>query len=114
MRLTKEEFLFEMDLLKQMHEDESIIVDLLDVSPEWIGGKWLWNYYSFINKMCELPINDLIGTDLDWFCWETQFGRRCNEITVDTNDGDDYKVYTIETAEDLWYYWDKETDYLRD
>ena len=114
MRLTKEEFLHGVEQLHKMREEENIIADILDVSPEWIGGKWLWNYYSLISKLCDLPENNLIGTDLDWFCWETEFGKHDNVITVDIDDGDNYKAYVIETAEDLWNYWDKETDYLRD
>jgi len=114
MRLTKDEFLNGVQKLQQMHEEEHIISDVLDVNPEWIGGKWLWNYYTLLNNMCDLPVNNIIGTDLDWFCWETQFGKCNNEIAIDIDDGENYKVYIIETAEDLWNYWEKETDYLRD
>ena len=59
MRLTKEEFLNGVQKIQQMHEEEHIIIDVLDMSPEWVCGNWWWNYYELLNKMCDLPKNDL-------------------------------------------------------
>ena len=112
MRLTKDEFINGVNKVKQMHDEETLIINAIDVAPEWVCGKWLWSYYELLNAMCDLPVNNIIGTDLDWYCWETQFGKHNNEITIDIDDGDDCKVYAINTPEDLWDFWEKETDYL--
>lgn len=75
MRLTKEEFVEAVNKYKQMLEEEYEIIDLIDVSPEWKPGTWVNEYYNLLSNMCELEENDIYGTDLDWFCYDTAFGE---------------------------------------
>ena len=74
MRLTKEEFVEAVNKYKQMLEEEHKIMDMLDASPEWIPGTWVDAYYELLSEMCELEEDDIYGTDLDWFCYDTKFG----------------------------------------
>ena len=65
--------------------------------------------------MCELPENKYYGTDLDWFCYDTDFGKNdmTNRIAIKSEDGHYVDKYIIKSAEDLWDYWEVETDYLK-
>lgn len=86
MRLTKEEFVEAVNKYKQMLEEENEVMKVFDImNPEWIGGRWINEYYNLLSKMCELEKDELFGTDLDWFCYETEFGE--NEELTKVYDG---------------------------
>lgn len=71
-----------------MLEQEKKIADSLDIGPEWIGSEWIENYYELLNEICELESDEYIGTDLDWFCFETDFGKNedyCKIFDHETN-----------------------------
>lgn len=85
MRLTKEEFVEAVNKYKQMLEQEHKIIEVIGSYPEWVPGTWIDAYYNLLSEMCELEDNDIYGTDLDWFCWDTQFGT--NEKFTKVYDG---------------------------
>lgn len=74
MRLTKEEFVKAVNKYEKMLAEECEIIDVMDMCPEWKPGTWVNEYYNLLSDMCELEENDIYGTDLDWFCFETKFG----------------------------------------
>ena len=65
-----------------MLEEENQIVQTLDISPGWKGSEWIENYYDLLTELCELEEDPYIGTDLDWFCFETNFGNKDDYCTV--------------------------------
>lgn len=88
MKLDKRQFCIAVETYKEMLEEEKKLLDALDVAPEWKPGEWINNYYELLEEVCELEVDDLYGTDLDWFCFETDFGQN-----KDMN-----KVYNTETG----------------
>lgn len=88
MKLSKKQFCIAVETFKEMVEEENDLINALDISPEWKPGRWVNNYYELLEDLCELEVDDLYGTDLDWFCFETDFGQN-----KDMN-----KVYNTETG----------------
>jgi len=88
MKLSKAQFCIAVETFKEMMEEENDLINALDISPEWKPGRWVNNYYELLEDLCELEVDDLYGTDLDWFCFETDFGQN-----KDMN-----KVYNTETG----------------
>ena len=83
-------------------EQENTIIEVLDISPEWVGSEWINNYYELLTDLCELERDQYIGTDLDWFVYETDFGRKKDYNRIyDINTG---KVWTISSPEILYDY----------
>ena len=76
MKLNKQQFCTAVDTYKSMLEEEDELINVLDICPEWKPGTWIQNYYELLAELCELEDYEYIGTDLDWFCFETNFGRR--------------------------------------
>lgn len=85
MRLTKEEFVNAVNTYQKMLAEECEIIDVMDMCPEWKPGTWVNEYYNLLSSMCELEENDIYGTDLDWFCYDTAFGE--NEKFTKVYDG---------------------------
>lgn len=98
MRLIKEEFCTYVENYKNMLERSNNICNMLGIYDVWVGDEWLYNYYNFLSNMCELPANYNYETLLDWWCFETDFGRYNNEIVL----GDE--AYSIKNAEELYDY----------
>ena len=75
MKLTKAQFCKYVNKYKDMVDEEDQILKTLDCGIEWVPSKWITEYYNLISDMCELREDPFIGTDLDWFCFVTDFGR---------------------------------------
>lgn len=88
MKLDKKQFCTAVNTYKTMLEEENQILDVLDMSPNWKCSEWINNYYELLTDLCELEKDDLFGSDLDWFCFDTKFGT----------DTDMYKIYDTETG----------------
>lgn len=100
MRLSKNEFCNAVNQYKAMLTEENNIANILNVNFEWKPGEWITNYYELLSELCELEEDSIYGSDLDWFCFETDFGRRKDMCKVfDTNTGN---TWTIETPETLY------------
>ena len=100
MKLNKRQFCIAVDTYKSMLIEEQMIQNALDISPEWKPGEWIANYYDLLKDLCELEEDPYIGTDLDWFCFETDFGRRKDYCKV--FDHETGRTWTIETPEILY------------
>lgn len=83
MKLSKEQFVKYVNEYKRMQKEESEIIDALDVCPEWRPSGWLNSFYDFLDEMCELEPDPVIGTTLDWWVLETNFGKTNATIWVD-------------------------------
>ena len=100
MKLDKRQFCIAVDTFKTMLEEEHQIIDVLDISPEWKGMEWIDNYYELLTDLCELEENPNYGTDLDWFCFETDFGRKADYCKV--YDQETGRTWTIRSPEILY------------
>ena len=100
MKLDKRQFCTAVDTYKTMLEEEHQMIDALDISPEWKGADWIANYYDLLSDLCELEEDPYVGTDLDWFCYETDFGRKKDYCKVYDKHTD--RTWTIETPDILY------------
>lgn len=103
MRLTKEEFVKAVNKYKQMLEEEHSIIDMLGASPEWTPGTWVNEYYNLLSDMCELEKDDIYGTDLDWFCYDTSFGKN-KELTKVYDGATEWNITSPEILYDFIMY----------
>lgn len=83
-----------------MCEEEKKITDALNIGAEWAGADWINNYYELLTELCELEEDPHVGTDLDWFCFETDFGRKKDYCKVYDKFTD--RTWRIETPETLY------------
>ena len=97
MRLTKNEFISYLLSYRQMCEEEEKIVNALGIGFESTFSNWISNYYSLIHDLCELKEGDE-GSTLDWWCFETDFGKR--DAVIET----DNEVFKIRSAAALYDY----------
>lgn len=78
MKLTKEQFIYYVKALDKMYQEEEVMTDALGIS-DWKPVTWIDWFSSFLGEMCELPVEEHTSeTLLDWFCFETNFGRNEN------------------------------------
>lgn len=98
MRLTKEEFCTAVDHYEEMCAQEDTIVNALGGDFEWKPSEWIGSYYSLLTQMCDLDETLEYGTDLDYYCYELDFGRKWKPgmITIDGKD------IPCRNAEELW------------
>ena len=80
MKLTKNQFIKYVNKFEEMLKQENDILDILKINPEWIPSEWINTYYDFLNDMCELEVDPLCGTTLDWWIFETNFGSKDSVI----------------------------------
>lgn len=99
MKLSKRQFCDAVKTFEKMYREESIIFDTLNISPAWKCGEWIQQFYDFLSDVCDLEEDPESGTALDWFCFETDFGKAPdNKIYVDG------KTWRIESPEILYDY----------
>lgn len=96
MRLTREEFIQAIKVIETMINEENSIMNALDINPEWTPGTWVNEYYELVSQMCDFRENDYTidyGSDLDYFCWELNFGKNWKpkkwKLGMVADDGED-------------------------
>lgn len=100
MRLTKEEFCAAVDEFQQMSDNDVQIINALNI-VEWEPTNWLDTYYNLLVKMCDFEEDDYTvkyGTDLDYYCYILDFGRKWKPGMI-TKDGKDIPC---RNSEELW------------
>lgn len=102
MKLSKAQFCTAVETYKVMLEEQDELLDALNANIEWKPGEWINNYYDLLSDLCELEEDPYIGTDLDWFCFETDFGRRKDMCKV--FDHETSRTWRIESPEILYDY----------
>ena len=102
MKLDKKQFCTAVETYQTMMEEEKQIANALDLGAEWKCAEWIENYYDLLTELCELEVDPYVGTDLDWFCYETDFGRRADYCRV--YDKETGNTWTIRTPETLYDY----------
>ena len=75
MKLSKEQFVKYVNIYEKMLNQEQEIWEAFGIAPEWVCGDWISYYYGLLAEMCELKEDRVMGTWLDWFCYETDFGK---------------------------------------
>lgn len=93
MKLSKRQFCIAVETYKEMLEEENRLLDALEIGPDWKPGEWINSYYELLSDLCELEIDDLYGSDLDWFCFDAKFGanKDMNKI-FDTETGRTWRI----------------------
>lgn len=99
MKLNKKQFCTAVRTYESMLREEKEITESLDIA-EWKPGEWVTAYYELLSEMCELDEDPNMGTDLDWYCFETDFGRRAEYCVMYDVVAD--KQWTINTPEKLY------------
>ena len=67
--MTREDFVEMMNEYDRLCKQEVQISDSLGIS-EWWGLEVLDSYYQLMSKTLDLPYNEKIGTDLDYYVFE--------------------------------------------
>lgn len=100
MKLSKRQFCIAVNTYKEMLEEENHLLDALEIGPDWKPGEWINSYYELLTDLCELEVDELYGSDLDWFCFDAKFGanKDMNKI-FDTETG---RTWHIESPEILY------------
>lgn len=80
MRLTREEFINAIEIYKRMIAEEEFILNSFDINPEWTIGRWIAEYLNLLNRVCDLPKDEYLGTILDTFCFDMDFGTYNVEV----------------------------------
>ena len=93
MKLSKRQFINCINTYKLMRKQEEEILNALNMCPEWTPSEWINSYYDFIDEMCELEADPIYGTTLDWWVFETDFGRSQQIKPIITVDGVEYQLY---------------------
>lgn len=99
MRMTKKQFCNAIETYQNMVEQYHEVAAVLNIGPETVFDFWIDNYYILIQDLCELEENNLYGTDLDWFVFDTDYGRREDMNRIYLDDG---RVWTINSPEILY------------
>ena len=102
MKLSKHQFCVAVRTYQSMLEEDNELIDVLNTTPEWKPSEWVNNYYELLTDLCELEVDEYIGTDLDWFCFETDFGKR--EDLYKIYDKKTGRTWCIESPEILYDY----------
>ncbi len=100
MKLNKRQFCEAVNTYREMLEQDYKYSERLSISPDWGPGEWIGNYYRLLSDLCELEEDIYVGTTLDWFCHETNFGK--DKTTNKIFDG--YKTWRIDSPEILYDY----------
>ena len=101
MRLTKYEFCNAVDMFEEMCEQEKQVQEVLGIStPEWTPGGWIESFYQLLSDVSECDEDPHYGTDLDWFCFDTDFGRK--EDMCKVFDHETGRTWRIESPEILY------------
>lgn len=82
MKLTKAQFCEYVNTYEQMMRQNDNFCDILHIDFNNMFFEWLNNYYAFLSDMCELDENCGQGTCLDWYCFETDFGKDKESVKV--------------------------------
>ena len=94
MKLNKVQFINCINRYKLMRKQEEEIINALDMSPEWIPSEWINSYYDFLEEMCELEMGpSYYETTLDWWIFETDFGKSKQIEPIITVEGVEYQLY---------------------
>lgn len=80
MKLSKAQFCKYIEEYKKMSEQNEMITDTLEISSEWTPMNWIDSYYEMLSDLCELPEDKNTGTLLDWFIFDTHYGKENNVI----------------------------------
>lgn len=75
MKLTKAQFCEYVNTYEEMIRESDRLAAEFGVGGTWKFDEWITNYYQMLTDMCELSEDPSFGTDLDWFCFETDFGK---------------------------------------
>ena len=93
MVLTKKQFCDFVDTLDKMLQEERVLVNALNIPPDWKPGEWISHYMDMLEELCELEEDPVFGTDLTWFCFDTDFGRNLEMNKIyDTATGHTWRI----------------------
>ena len=104
MKLSKEQFVKYVNRYEQMLKQENEILNVLGGISEWAPSDWINSFYDLFSEMCELKESLVFGTSLNWFCFETDFGKENNIVEIKEKNGSVISVIEIDSAAALYDY----------
>lgn len=110
MRFIKKEFIEYLNTLQKMEEQNSAIINILDMSPDWGPGEWINNYCNLFFDMCfdedsTEQFKDFVIEYVGYYLYEIECGKKADENPViETLPDGTEKKYFIRNAEDLYDY----------
>ena len=99
MKLSREQFVKAVETLEGMIEKEKETFEVLEVDSLWVFSKWINNYFDLLTEVCELNGYSSYWNILDWFCFETDFGRKTKRRFATDPSG---REWEIKNADDLY------------
>lgn len=105
--ISKADFCKYINLIKKMDEKEDKLTDAFRELDENADVVMIGLYSSerfaimdILNTVMDAPIDELIGSDIEYFCWELDYGERYTEGAVTDADGNDIDMGTPEALYD--------------
>lgn len=99
MRLTKEEFVYYVNEFEELNNINNACANALDIRGDWVYDKLIMKYYDLLHNMCDFTEDDNDTESLlDWYCFETDFGKDDNAVILE----DDDTERVIDTPEKLY------------
>lgn len=92
--MSEERFIIYMRMLKNMIEEENILLTALDCSPEWVGSGWI----SAFEQLLKEAVNDK-GDWIPYYVYDLNFGRNWHPGCVTDADGNDIPLSNLD---ELW------------
>ena len=100
--ISKKEFVIIIEQLKVAYEFQNKIYDLYNSyfleTPESLNLED--TVIKILNKVFDLKSDGYIGTDLDYFCYELEYGKKWEPGCITTEEGKDIDISTAEKLYD--------------
>lgn len=98
MEITKEEFCKIIDRLQKSWDKQNQIIDALGAVID--TGDVSDMVVDLLNKLMELESDELFGSDIGYFCWELDFGRKWTPDSIQDINGNPIDISTSEKLYD--------------
>lgn len=102
MRFTRDEFIKVVGNFETMFSQCLKLQEAM-VCSEWIGNKWVDQYWDLMYDLCDLKPGE--ADDFDFFIFDLDFGRKWAPGIIKDGDGSDIP---LRNAEELWDWFTKE------
>ena len=96
--LTKNEFCKIIKKLEQTSDKQSEICHVLDAVVD--TGDLSDIVVDLLNKLMNVESNDIYGSDISYFCWELDFGKKWTPNSITDMDGNSIDISTAEKLYD--------------
>ena len=104
--MNKRKFVKSMNILKAYTDWEHKLYELgVNFWEQDEVSNLVTNYLELLAEICHCDATDEYGTDIDYFIYETDWGKDADEYSITETDEDGNEVeIKLNTVEDLWDY----------